>query len=192
MMLIVIFPSFKLYPERFNEYLEMQKSDKVKKIVVYTRELPEKVAHFSKNKVSIKVIQNKFNFYFGIKGLIKKDIIGRKNIVILNHFIHITNFSKRYKRKHSIITITKFYFPNLIFFYKKYNDIRINYKQFFLYLKRSLFDIYSIYFSDVIIGNSNEIESMTKKTTKFLGIKRLVLTLPTSDCPMLSPESLRG
>jgi len=179
MILIVVFPSFKNYPERFLEYLEMQKYDNVRELIIYTRELPEKKLKFSNKKVLIKVIQNKFKFYFGIKGLIKKDIIGRKNVVILNHFINITNFSERFKKRYSVFIFTKFYSPNLMFFFKKYSDLKINYKQYFLYLKRSLFDIYSLYFSDAIIGNSNEIESITKKTIAFLGIKRIILTIPT-------------
>lgn len=180
MIIIVIFPSFKLYPERFYEYLEMEKSDNVEELIIYTRELPERIFNFSNKKTSIKVIKNKLKFYLGIKRIIKKKIGKKKNIVILNHFINITIFSKRFRKKHFIIIITKFYSPNLMFFYKKYSDLKIDHNQFFLYLKRSLYDVYSIFFSDVIIGNSKEIESLTKKIIEFFGIKRVVLTLPTS------------
>lgn len=179
MILIIVFPSFKKYSERLKEYLEMENFEIIDKILIYTKELPDNERMKETSKISFIVIEKKFNFFFYTKKLIKKYIKDKSNIIIVNHFVNITPLSKKYK-KNNIKVITKLYSPNLLLFFRKGEDVKIKYKPFLLFFKRSIMDIFSVFFSDIIIGNSEEIELLMNKVIKFFHIRRKIFTIPTS------------
>jgi len=178
MIIVIIFPSFKNYPERLKLYCRMSEFSEVDKVYIYTRILPGNF-NYKSAKVDIEVIEDKIKFYLRIKHIIKNRIKHKKNIVIINHFINLTFFLKRYRNKRNIKIITKFYFPNFLFFFKKNKNVKFKISEFFLLFKRSIWDFISLLFSDIIIGNSKEIENLVKKVAKTLHIKRKILTFPT-------------
>ncbi len=179
MIIIIVFPDFKNYPERLKLYYKMGKFNGIDKIMIFTRGIPEDFDYKKPDKVSIEIIKNKKRFYIGIKNIIKRRIKNKKNIIIINHFINITPFSKKTKNGKNIKVITKFYSPNLLVFSSKRKKILINLSQKILFFKRALLDIYSAFFSDIIIGNSKDIEMTVNRMLKIFYLKRKVVTFPT-------------
>ena len=187
MIIIVIFPSFKNYEERFKYYCEMSKCDLIEELYIFTRHVPEVKNCPQSKKLKINEIKNKFKFYLTLNWKIKKVICNKRNIIIVNHFLNNVFISKAKKRKKNIKVITKFYFPNFIIFFIK-KKIRFEIKQKILLFKRSMLDLLSIYLSDIIIGNSYDIEYAVKKVQEKIGLNRKIITFPTPvDIDLFSP-----
>ncbi len=178
MIIVIVFPSFKNYPERLKLYCKMSEFTEVDKVYIYTRTLSDNFDYKS-DKVDIEVIEGKIKFYLRIKHIVKNRIKHKKKIIIINHFINLTFFLKRYRNKRNIKIITKFYSPNLIVLFRGKKKIKLGFSQTMLFIKRSTFDFISLFFSDIIIGNSEEIENLVKKVAKKTHIKRKILTFPT-------------
>ncbi len=190
MRILIIFPSFKNYSERLKLYCEMSNFSEVENVIIFTRELHNDVNVKNFGNTKIFIIKDKFKFYFKIKNIIKKEINNEKDIIIINHFINLIYFGKDYKRTKNIKNITKFYFPNLIIFKRK--RIKFSLRQKILLLKRSLFDLLSILTSDVIIGNSKQIEELVNEVIKKIKIKRSIFTLPTPvDTELFHPMKIK-
>jgi glycosyltransferase involved in cell wall biosynthesis len=156
----------------------MSKYPEVEKVYIFTRELPNDISCKGDNVV-VKVISKKFRFYYGLKKIIKKEIKNENNIIIINHFINLMFFPKRLKREKNIKVITKYYSPNLIVLFRRRKNFKLDFKQTILFIKRSILDVYSMILSDIIIGNSTEIENLGKRVAGFFHIKRKFLTFPT-------------
>lgn len=169
MLIIAVFPSLKEYPERLKELICISRDKNVQKVILFTRLLPVKIEKFELNnkKFEIRLVKGKISFYLGMNNKIRKLIGKNMDIVILNYFLNFI-FGLRRTKKHNILKITKIFFPNIKFLLEKNylertGNIRAKFNKsirlFLLYLKRSLYDLISIYNSDIIISNSNEIKS---------------------------------
>jgi len=178
MIVVIIFPSFKNYPERLKLYCKMSEYSYVKKMYIFTRELSND-NNYKNNNVVIKIINKKFRFYFGLKNIIKKEIKNEKNIIIVNHFINLVHFTKKFKSKVNLKVFTKFYSPNLMIFFKKNTDLKLILNQKILFIKRSFFDVYSGLCSDIIMGNTEDIKHVFDKFFNIFSVKKKLLTLST-------------